>query len=272
MSVRFCAVIAFTVFPILAIAACPADTRRVQLPIDDESLEQNDVVNGRIATAAICGGCFFANAPGVAADQAHPLTITVNWGDGHTDAVRIPSNDQNPAALALGPNGIITGRHTYSSLVNPRTNRLVTLSAFCVNTGQPTWLEAVDNQCNGQTKPCEPHPATIGVYAAVASTLTAITKRVQHGIVNQETLSVVLRTSAPPSGTKVMLVSNNGTVLFPQPNGPSKRQTTVTIPAGQSAANVDIDAKGAAAGARFTITARSPANLQAVDTGQQIVQ
>jgi len=45
----------------------------------DLSLEQNDIFNGPIASGAICGGCWFANAPGAAPpgvvqpDYAHPI-------------------------------------------------------------------------------------------------------------------------------------------------------------------------------------------------------
>jgi hypothetical protein len=169
------------------------------MSVTDKTVELNDVFDGTIATAQICGGCWFANAPGPPPaggyqnpDPVHPLTITIDCGDGHTNTTNILSNNLNPiAAIGFGPGGTIHGMHKYSNVVDPRNGYTVTMKAYCVNAGQSSMWDTLDNLCTGMAGYCTAHPATVGVYAPIAPSLTAITNQVQHGKLNPGTLSVV---------------------------------------------------------------------------------
>src|ERR1700730_14458442 len=195
------------------ILACGWGTR--QMSVSNLSFEVGDSFNGQLASAQICGGCWYANAPGAAPpgytqpDYAHPITLTVNWGDGKTTAATITSDHLLPnPTLGLASAGGIVGQHTYSTVVDPPQPYRVTMKAQCANdVGQ--WWDEVDNDCAAAVQSCVPSHATVGVYALIAPSNVTVARPVTHGQVTIGAVSVVLQKGAPLSGTKVTLTSSN---------------------------------------------------------------
>lgn len=248
-----------------------------RLVVSNQSFEVGDTWSGLIASGAICGRCWFANAPGAAPpgftnpDYAHKITLSAAWGDGAKTSLDVTSDhlNENPA-IGLTPSGIV-GSHTYTTTVDPPKPITISMRAQCAD-DQGQWWETVDNSCEVPVGSCVAYPATIGVYAPIAPSAASIATPVVHGKIARGALSVTQIKTAPPSGTKIMIQSDSNVVLFPQAQGPSTQQSMVRVAAGQSSANFDIDATLAKSGTKFTITIKNNAIAQPIITQQYTVQ
>jgi hypothetical protein len=223
----------------------------------DQSFELTDSWKGIVAIPRICGGCYFANAPGSSSpDPLNPITVSVYWADGSTDSADLTSDHLSVGVLTLSAQGL-SATHTYNSVINPSKQATFKFSALCED-DQGQWREVIDNHC---TYPnyygCVPHSAAIGVYAPIPPSVASIARPVIHGQRAVGALAIVLQDVSPPSGETMTLTSSDKTVLFPQFGSPSTQSSTVLVQPNQSAQNFDIDATKAKAGTKFTITVKS---------------
>jgi hypothetical protein len=229
------------------------------------SIEVGDSLTGQLATPRICGSCFFSNAPGSPPDYQHPINLKVTWGDGQSDQANVTSDHLDGGGPITFDRPGISGNHVYNTEINPPVPYSINMSALCINT-QGQWLESVENDCKNTGWPCTPSIVTIGVYKSEPISSATIARDVVHGKIATGALAVNLQTNAPPSGTKIVLLSSNGKVLFPQPGKPSTKTSTVLIPPTQQSANFDIDATKATVGTSFTISVSNPGTPSPVVT------
>jgi hypothetical protein len=242
-----------------------------QMVVSSQNFEVGDTWDGLIAAPQICSGAWYANAPATPPpgvkhpDYAHQINLRVEWGDGKADEVNLTSDHltDNPA-LGHAP-GKIIGRHQYTTEVDPPKPIMVRMVALCITMQGQGW-DRVDNSCSNSSPDCTPYPASVGVYKSVEPSTVAVSRSVVGGQIALGALAINLIRSAPPSGTKIKVSSNNPHILFPQPTGPPKQTTIVTIPAGQNAASFHIDATAAKRNEKFKITAINSAIATPITT------